>query len=96
VIEFDFRGGHVGTYWLVLERADASVCLQHPKFDVDLRIAADIGQLYRVWLGRIPARAAVAESSVRLPGGAERRPGRAHWFAWSPMAPAVRETAQAR
>ena len=68
VIEFEFRRGHVGTYWLVLERADVSVCLQHPKFEIDLRIAADIGQFYRVWLGRVPLRSAVADGTVRLHG----------------------------
>jgi DNA-binding HxlR family transcriptional regulator len=96
VIEFDFRGGHVGTYWLVLERTDVSVCLQHPKFDVDVRIAADIGQFYRVWLGRIPLRAAVADGSVRLQGSPSAVRGFAIWFSWSPMAPAVRQAAEAR
>ena len=36
VIQFDFRGERSGSYWLVLERTDVSVCLQHPKFDVDV------------------------------------------------------------
>jgi DNA-binding HxlR family transcriptional regulator len=31
VIQFDFHGGHTGRYWLVLERTDVSVCLQHPR-----------------------------------------------------------------
>ena len=96
VIEFDFRGRHVGTYWLVLERADVSVCLQHPKFEVDLQVRADIAEFYRVWLGRIPLAAALADGSVRLQGAPVFVRGLAQWFAWSPMAPAVREAAQRR
>lgn len=94
VIEFEFRGGRSGTYWLVLERGDVSVCLQHPKFDIDLRVSADIGAFYRVWLGRIPLAAALAEGSVRLDGASALALGFARWFAWSPMAPAVGEAAR--
>jgi DNA-binding HxlR family transcriptional regulator len=90
VIEFDFRGGRTGRYWLVLKRTDVSVCLQHPGFDVDLRVLADIEGFYRVWLGRITLGEATRQGLVRLdgmPGVVRAFPG---WFAWSPMADAVR------
>jgi DNA-binding HxlR family transcriptional regulator len=96
VIEFEFRRGHVGTYWLMLERADVSVCLQHPKFDIDLRVCADIAAFYRVWLGRIPLRAALADGTVSLHGTPDVVRGFGQWFSWSPMAPAVRDAAVAR
>src|SRR5262245_28434261 len=53
VMQFDFSGQRTGSYWLVLERRDVSVCLQHPKFDIDVRVSADIDAFYRVWLGRM-------------------------------------------
>jgi DNA-binding HxlR family transcriptional regulator len=90
VIQFDFYGGRAGTYWLVLERTDVSVCLQHPKFDVDLRVTADIAGFYRVWLGRTTLGQATRDGLVRLdgmPGAVRAFP---HWFSWSPMAEAVR------
>jgi DNA-binding HxlR family transcriptional regulator len=90
VIEFDFRGERTGTYWLLLERTDVSVCLQHPKFDVDLRVSADIAGFYRVWLGRTTLQEATRRGLVRLeglPAVVRAFPG---WFAWSPMADAVR------
>jgi len=37
----------------------------------------------------------VADGTVRLHGAPSAVRGFAHWFAWSPMAPAVREAAQA-
>jgi len=90
VVQFDFRGARAGSYWLVLERTDVSVCLQHPKFDIDLRIAADIQTFYRVWLGRIPLGEALQKRAIRLEGTPAAVRGFARWFAWSPMAPAVR------
>jgi DNA-binding HxlR family transcriptional regulator len=90
VIEFDFRGARTGTYWLVLERSDVSVCLQHPKFLVDLRVVADIGGFYRVWLGRISLDDAVHARLVRLDGPPAVCRAFSDWFAWSPMADAVR------
>jgi DNA-binding HxlR family transcriptional regulator len=96
VIQFDFSGRRTGSYWLVLERADVSVCLQHPKFDIDVRVAADIDAFYRVWLGRITLEGAMRTRRVRLEGmpGALRAFPR--WFAWSPMAEAVRGAAASR
>lgn len=90
VIEFVFRGGHTGTYWLVLERTDVSVCLQHPKFAIDLRVTATIDGFYRVWLGRITLGEAVRGGLVRLDGMPALIRAFPHWFAWSPMADAVR------
>ena len=95
VLQFDFRGERSGSYWLVLERRDVSVCLQHPKFEIDLRIAADIRAFYRVWLGRIPLGDALRERTVRLDGAPETVRGFARWFAWSPMAPVVRAASRA-
>ena len=90
VIQFDFHGGRTGSYWLVLERSDVSVCLQHPKFDIDLRVTADIDAFYRVWLGRITLGEARRERLVRLEGLPASIRAFPHWFAWSPMVDAVR------
>jgi len=72
------------------------VCLQHPKFEIDLRIAADIRAFYRVWLGRIPLGEALDRRAVRLDGRPDVVRGFARWFAWSPMAPAVRAALRTR
>lgn len=90
VIQFDFRGGRTGSYWLVLERTDVSVCLQHPKFDIDLRVTADINTFYRVWLGRITLGEAMHGRLVRFEGPSAVIRAFPNWFAWSPMANVVR------
>lgn len=90
VIQFDFRGRRVGSYWLILDRTDVSVCLQHPRFEIDLRVPADIDAFYRVWLGRISLHQARHRGLVRLEGAPAMVRGFPDWFAWSPMAGTVR------
>ena len=90
VIEFDFRGGRAGTYWLILDRNDVSICLQDPRLGIDLRVSADIAAFYRVWLGRLPLGETLARRSVRLEGAPGLVRAFPQWFAWSPMAGAVR------
>jgi DNA-binding HxlR family transcriptional regulator len=96
VVQFDFHGERSGSYWLILERSDVSVCLQHPKFDVDLHVSADIATFYRVWLGRTTLAAAMRAGAVRLDGMPAATRGFAQWFAWSPMADAVRAALSGR
>jgi SCP-2 sterol transfer family len=96
VIQFDFRGGRTGSYWLVLERTDVSVCLQHPKSDIDLRVTADINTFYRVWLGRITLGEAMRERLVRFEGPSAVIRAFPNWFAWSPMVNVVRAASTRR
>jgi hypothetical protein len=79
----------------VLERSDVSVCLQHPRFEIDLSVRSDLAAFYRVWLGRMPLTAALADGSVRVDGAPAAVRGFTQWFARSPMAPAVRDAARA-
>jgi hypothetical protein len=66
---------------MVLNHHDVSVCLQHPGFDIDMLLTADIATFFQVWLGRSTLAGAFL---VRAFGG---------WWAWSPVADTVRATA---
>ena len=89
VVQFDFREP-TKRYWMVLEPAEVSVCLQHPGFDVDLEAIVDTATLYRVYLGRAELGAALRAGNVRLTGPRELQRGFARWFSWSAFAPASR------
>ena len=91
VLQFEFRGAPRRYYWLVIEATDASVCLQHPGFDVDVIIRADIAAFYRVWLGRCPLSEALKAGQVQLDGTPGDLRAFPQWFAWSPMADKVRK-----
>jgi DNA-binding HxlR family transcriptional regulator len=90
VVQFDFRGERTGRYWLVLDPADVSVCLQPPGFDIDLLVSADIAALYRVWFGRTTLAEALRERSIELDGATALVRAFPGWFALSPFAEAVR------
>jgi len=90
VIQFDFRGGPRRTYWLLIKATEASICLKHPGFDVDMIVTADIGAIYQVWLGRVLLEEAIRRQEIRLDG----MPSDVHtfplWFGRSGMAETVR------
>jgi DNA-binding HxlR family transcriptional regulator len=93
VLQFDFHGARTGSYWLLLEPSDVSVCLQHPGFDVDLLVTADIAAFYQVWLGRISFAESLGHQWVQLDGVPALVRAFPTWFAWSPAAAAVRSAA---
>jgi DNA-binding HxlR family transcriptional regulator len=90
VIQFDFRGAHTGSYWLVLTPADVSVCLTPPGFEIDVLVTADLSTWFQVWLGRVPYAQALQQQQVRVEAVPQLARAFPHWFAWSPAAPAVR------
>jgi DNA-binding HxlR family transcriptional regulator len=96
VIQFDFRGCSQRSYWLLIQADDVSVCLKHPGFDIDVLMTADIAAFYRVWLGRTTLPEALRCNDVRLDGTPSDICAFPQWFAWSPMADAVRAAAPAR
>ncbi len=90
VIRFELTGPERGTYWLVLEPGDVSVCLRDPGFEVTLLVRADLGVLYEFWYGRIELADALSSGRVRLEGHSSARARFGRWFTLSPLAGAVR------
>lgn len=94
VLQFDFTGAVSETYWLVLKKHDATICLTDPGYEVNVLVDADLEAFFKLWLGRIDYRTAVDSGLVRveaLPTYVRAFPT---WFAWSPAAPAVRAVQQ--
>jgi hypothetical protein len=92
-VQFDFYGALTGSYWLLMEPSDVSVCLQHPGFDIDLLVTADIAAFYQVWLGRVSFAEALGRKWVQMDGIPALVRAFPTWFAWSPAAEAVRAAA---
>ena len=95
VVQFDFRSP-AKRFWMVLEPSDVSICLQHPGFDVDLKIAVDTAALYRVYLGRASLSGALRAGELIMSGPRALQRGFGRWFAWSAFAPASRRADQRR
>ena len=67
VMQFDFRDPK-RRYWMVLEPADVSVCLQHPGSAVDLHVGVYTAALYRVYMGRVELGDAMRAGLLTLSG----------------------------
>jgi hypothetical protein len=78
----------------VLDRGEATVCVQHPGFDVDVVVTsttpdlADVFQGYRTWGEAVENGQIVAKGAPRLVSAIPR------WFLWSPWARVTRERAE--
>jgi DNA-binding HxlR family transcriptional regulator len=90
VLQLDFHGERTSSCWFVMAPDDVSLCLQHPGFDIDLLVTADIAAMYRVWFGRLSLADALRDGLVELDGAMPLVRAFAGWFALSPFADAVR------
>ena len=91
VARFDFKGvpaasRRSSTFWLLLERPEADLCVSDPGFEVDLFVGADLAAFARVWLGEVPIREAMRGGAVRLSGAAEAVRGFPSWLLLSTLA----------
>jgi DNA-binding HxlR family transcriptional regulator len=96
VVRFDFTGVKEETFWLVLTKADVSVCLTDPGFELNVLVTADLAAFLQIWLGRLSYEDALRDGRVEveaIPTLAEAFPT---WFAYSLAAPAVRAAAELR
>jgi DNA-binding HxlR family transcriptional regulator len=71
VVQIDLTGAHTKSYWLILERPEASVCWTDPGFEPDLLVEADSVALHRVWVGQLGLERALREELITLDGPAE-------------------------
>lgn len=93
VAQVDFRGARQGSYWLVLEKPEPSVCLQDLGFDVDILVTTDTVALHRVWMGRLGLGEAMREGWITLDGPPDLVKAFPSWLAlnrFAGIAPAVR------
>ncbi|MNC88857.1 hypothetical protein D3C83_47240 [compost metagenome] len=80
VVQFDLTGSHRKSYWLVLERPEASVCWTDPGFEPELVVTADTVALHRVWLGQLELALALRTGQIALEGPAELRRAFPEWL----------------
>lgn len=69
VVRFDFEDvvGKMARWWLIVQPAEATICMTDPGFEVDLRVAVTQRALTRYWLGQIDWRQLLA-SGMELDG----------------------------
>ena len=80
VVQVAVRGPQAGTYWYVLAPTEASLCFQHPGFDIDLLLTADAVTLYDIWLGRTTMGDALRAGTFCLDGAPSLISAFPRWF----------------
>jgi DNA-binding HxlR family transcriptional regulator len=95
VIQFEFTGAITGTYWLLLEPGEPSICWEPPGFDVDLTVRTDTLAIHRVWLGHQSFADALSKRQIELDGEREYVQAFPDWLALSHFASTSRSYAEA-
>ncbi len=90
VVQFDFHGAENCAYWLILTRADVTLCMTDPGYGINVLVTADLATFFKIWLGRISFDEALADYDVRVESVPALIRAFPNWFAWSLAAPAVR------
>lgn len=86
VIEFRHTAPVKQVLWMVLDRGEASVCIQHPGFDSDLVVSMPTPCLSEVFGGSSTWASAVSSGSISVEGPAALVKALPRWFLWSPFA----------
>ena len=90
VIQFDHTAPERRSYWIVLEQGEASVCLQHPGYDVDVVVTCTTPTLARVFSGVDTWNDSVRSGAIRVTGPRHLVSALPRWFLWSPWADDMR------
>ena len=96
VVQFDHTDPDQITLWLVLDRGEASVCLQHPGFESDVLVIASTPALAEVFQGFVRWNDAVKAGDVVVDGPRHLLRALPRWFLWSPLADATRAQVERR
>jgi DNA-binding HxlR family transcriptional regulator len=86
VIELSFTEPTRQVIWMVLDRGEASVCVQHPGFDPDLVVSTTTATLSQVFNGYQTWSKALAGGAIRVEGSTTLVRALPRWFLWSPFA----------
>ena len=101
VVRFRFRGVALSyrgprTFWLILERPQADLCVADPGFEVDLHVDAELGAMAKAWLGDVSLESVLRSREVELLGPSALARAFPSWWLLSPFAGVPRPAAGAR
>jgi DNA-binding HxlR family transcriptional regulator len=96
VVQVDHTAPERVRIWLVFERGEVSVCIQHPGFDPDVTVTATTPALAEVFQGFTTWREATAADRLVVSGPPHLIRALPRWFIWSPLVEETRAASAAR
>jgi DNA-binding HxlR family transcriptional regulator len=94
VIEFKHTAPEAKLIWMVLDRGEASVCVQHPGFDPDVLVTTTTPALAEVFSGVTRWSDACSAGTIGVDGPPNLVRALPRWFLWSPFVADVRSMAE--
>jgi DNA-binding HxlR family transcriptional regulator len=82
VVQYDFRTGKRGYFWLVMTAADVTLCLTDPGYAIDVLVTADVAAFYKLWWGCITYDQAIRDYGVNIEGLPHLVRAYPDWFSW--------------
>lgn len=86
VVQFDHTAPERLSIWMVFERGEPSVCIQHPGFEPDVIVRTTTRALAEVFQGFDTWERAVADGDITVDGPPRLVRALPRWFLWSPFA----------
>jgi DNA-binding HxlR family transcriptional regulator len=90
VVQFDYTAPERKSVWIVVDRGEPSVCMQHPGFEPDVVVTTTTPALAEVFQGYTTWTDAVRRGAVRVDGPPRLVRALPEWFLWSPFADVTR------
>ena len=90
VVQFDYTAPERRSVWIVVDRGEPSVCVQHPGFEPDVVVTTTTPALAEVFQGYTTWADAVRGGAVRVEGPPPLVRSLPRWFLWSPFADVTR------
>lgn len=94
IVEFRHTAPDPMAIWLVLDRGEPSVCVQHPGTDSDLLVTMPTSALARVFSGADRWDGAVRRGDIEVEGNPALVRALPGWFLWSPWSEQTRLRAE--
>ena len=89
VVQFDHTAPDRRSIWMLLDRGDASVCIQHPGMDPDIVLTGPTLVFANVFSGLTTWPHALRDDAIRYAGPPNLMRNLTRWFRPSPFAPAM-------
>ncbi len=90
VVEFVHTAPARTRIWLVFDRGEVSVCMQHPGYDSDVVVTSPTTALSGVFNGVDSWEQLVADGTIVVEGPPRLARALPRWFQWSPFVPEMR------
>ena len=83
MVQFDFHGAAKVSFWLILTRADVTICLTDPGYEINVLVTADLAAYYKLWAGRINYLQALRDFNIQIDGAPSMVRAFPDWFGWN-------------